>query len=184
MKIFINPGHCPGVDPGAVNSELNLSEATIVLDIGKLVKEYLEDVGYEVALLQSDNLCGENPAYPNICQEANDSEADLFISIHCNACVSHNARGVEVEVYNEKSQGYYLASRILKDVVEECPTLWERNINARPDLAVLRYTNMPAVLVECAFIDNWNDAQILLNEYDNIARGIALGVTDYVRDFY
>ena len=38
---------------------------------------------------------------------------------------------------------------------------------------------MPAVLVETAFIDNDEDVQLLINDWDAIARAIARGVTDY-----
>ena len=39
---------------------------------------------------------------------------------------------------------------------------------------------MPAVLVECAFIDNPHDAKLLVDKEDDFARAIARGVTDYV----
>ena len=55
-KVFINPGHCPGIDSGAVNPNTGLQEADVALAIGQLVQSYLEAVGCEVQLLQSDNL--------------------------------------------------------------------------------------------------------------------------------
>ena len=75
MKVFINPGHCPGVDPGAVNNELGITEADIVHDIGTMVTDYLDKAGCEVMLLQSNNLCGE-AAGENICATANEWGAD------------------------------------------------------------------------------------------------------------
>ncbi len=58
-KVFINPGHCPGIDPGAINKQTGISEAEIVLEIGCMVEAYLKAAGCEVKLLQSDNLAGE-----------------------------------------------------------------------------------------------------------------------------
>ena len=49
----------------------------------------------------------------------------------------------------------------------------------RPGLCVLKHTDMPAVLVETAFIDNDEDAELLTNRQDDFARAIARGVTDY-----
>lgn len=51
---------------------------------------------------------------------------------------------------------------------------------SRPGLAVLRETDMPAVLVETAFITNEEDVQLLMNQKDEFARAIARGVTDYI----
>ena len=53
MKVFINPGHCPGVDSGAVNPNSGMQEADVALAIGQLVQKYLTDAGCEVQLLQS-----------------------------------------------------------------------------------------------------------------------------------
>ena len=44
---------------------------------------------------------------------------------------------------------------------------------------MLKYTDMPAVLVEMAFIDNDEDAALLTGKTDEFARAIARGVTDY-----
>lgn len=55
-KVFLNPGHHPGIDNGAVNSQYDVTEARIVLTIGELTKGYLEAAGCEVMMVQSDNL--------------------------------------------------------------------------------------------------------------------------------
>ena len=55
----------------------------------------------------------------------------------------------------------------------------DRGIKSRPGLLVLRQTDMPAVLVETAFIDNDEDAALLTGKTDEFARAIARGVTDY-----
>jgi N-acetylmuramoyl-L-alanine amidase len=48
-----------------------------------------------------------------------------------------------------------------------------------PQLLVLKYTDMPACLVEMAFIDNDDDAALLADKQDEFARAIACGITDY-----
>ena len=104
MKIFINPGHMPGVDSGAVNKTYGVTEADIVKEIGAGVQQYLNRVGYDCMLVQSDNLCGESPNYTNICASANGWKADLFLSIHCNAA-AEEAQGTETLVYSRDSKG-------------------------------------------------------------------------------
>ena len=64
MKVFINPGHAPGIDSGAVNQNTGLQEADVALSVGLMVRKYLNYAGLETEILQSDNLAGESPEYP------------------------------------------------------------------------------------------------------------------------
>ena len=68
---------------------------------------------------------------------------------------------------------------IQDQIVQSLGTV-DRGVKERPGLAVLRETDMPAVLVETAFITNKDDVQLLMNQKDEFARAIARGVTDYV----
>lgn len=180
MKIFINPGHMPGIEPGAGGN--GMQECDVALEIGKLVKSYLEAVGYEVKLLQSDNLAGESPAYPNVTATANGWRADVFVSVHCNA-FDGAARGVETLCYDPAGESGSLALCVQQQMMDTLRvfdgTIPDRGVKQRRDLAVLKYTDMPAVLVETAFIDNTQDAILLRERQDDIARAIARGVTDY-----
>ena len=176
MKVFINPGHCPGVDSGAVNPNSGMQEADVALAIGTLVQGYLEAAGCEVQLLQSDNLMydGEGPC---VCETANEWPADIFVSIHCNAA-SGDARGTEVEIYPGSDASSKLGQCIQSQIVSSLGTV-DRGLKERPGLIVLKHTDMPAVLVETAFIDNDDDANLLANNQDDFARAIARGITDY-----
>ena len=49
-------------------------------------------------------------------------------------------------------------------------------------LYVLTNTDMPAVLVELAFISNADDVVLLTEKQDEFARAIARGITDYLKD--
>ena len=176
MKVFINPGHCPGVDSGAVNPNSGMQEADVALAIGQLVQKYLTDAGCEVQLLQSDNLMydGEGPC---VCETANEWPADIFVSIHCNAA-GGDARGTEVEIYPGSDASTKLGQCIQSQIVNALGTV-DRGLKERPGLCVLKHTEMPAVLVETAFIDNDDDANLLANNQDDFARAIARGITDY-----
>lgn len=176
MKVFLNPGHCPGIDSGAVNPSSGLQECDVALSIGTLVQKYLTDAGCEVQLLQSDNLMYDGQGQC-VCATANDWNADVFVSIHCNAC-SGDARGTEVEVYPNSEQSYKLGDCIQKQIISSLNTI-DRGLKDRPNLCVLKNTDMPAVLVETAFIDNDDDAELLTNNQDDFARAIARGITDY-----
>ena len=75
---FFESWSLSGVDCGAVNNDYEVNEAVIVREVGDLVGDYLRKAGCEVKLLQSDNLAGENPNYPNVCASANNWPADVL----------------------------------------------------------------------------------------------------------
>lgn len=171
MKIFINPGHCIGIDPGAVGN--GLVEAEVALNIGRLVEKYLQAVGFTTKLFQYDGLRA-------IAADANNWGADLFISIHCNAAANSSANGTETFYWNA-GDGKKLASKIHNQIVNSIKVA-NRNIKTA-NFTVLGATNMPAVLVETAFITNPYDAKLLTSCQDDFARAIARGVTDYTSTY-
>ncbi len=177
-KIFLNPGHCIGIDSGAVNPVNGVTEAEICNQIARKVMIYLDRASCEVKFLQSNNLCGEYPAHLNIVDEANKWPADIFISLHCNA-FNEKANGTECLVFAKGSYAEDLANAIQNQIISSLGTV-DRGVKERPDLAVLKGTKMPAVLVEMAFIDNADDCSKLISKQDDFARAIARGVTDYL----
>lgn len=194
MKVFINPGHDIKYDSGAVHYDadgnVDLRECDVAAKIGTAVQKYLEAAGCESYLMQSDNLA-PTPAgrsdYDDrqgitVTETANEWGADIFVSIHCNAA-SGTARGTEVECYSRMSNGGNLAQCIQSQIIDSLDTV-DRGVKEMPELLVLRYTDMPAVLVETAFIDNDDDMALLVNNEDDIARAIARGVTDYVQSIF
>ena len=164
MKIFINPGH-GGKDTGAVGN--NLIERDVTLFIAQRVETYLQAVGYDTMLFQYDGLQA-------ICDAANNWNADLFVSIHCNA-----GGGFGTETYYISERGKLIANAIQNQIVSSVAT-FNRGVKFDDEFFVLANTNMPAVLVECAFIDNPNDAKLLREREDDFARAIARGISDYV----
>lgn len=165
-KIFINAGH-GGNDPGAVGN--GLREADVALAIGQHAEHYLRAVGYDVKLFQYDGLQA-------ICDDANSFHADLFVSIHCNAATA-NAKGTETYCCRGATSGRKLAEAIHKQITSSLPIV-NRGVK-EAGFFVLANTNMPAVLVETAFIDNPDDAKFLRDNQDDFARAIARGITDY-----
>ena len=184
MKIFLNPGHAPNgnPDPGACNLSLNLRECDIALSVGNKVRKLLLQNNYNVHLLQSNNLCGEAPSQPDVTYTANSWAANIFISIHCNS-FNGKARGGETLIYPDSPKGLSLANNIQSCLVTAIQSIDagfpDRGIKNRGDLAVLRYTNMPAVLIELGFIDQEKDAAILANYQDKLAAAITSGITNY-----
>ena len=176
MKVFLNPGHDLVHDSGAVNPDTGLRECEVAAVVGDLVKKHLENAGCEVRMLQSDNLNWES-TYADRQDCSNEWPADIFISIHCNAA-NGMAHGTETLIHSEGGRAEQLAECIQRQIVDSLDTT-DRGLKERPELIVLRATDMPAVLVELAFIDNDEDAELLMTRQDDFARAIARGVTDY-----
>lgn len=174
MKIYINAGHDVDLDPGAVNPVTGLKEADVCKDIALQVCGYLEHVGYKTMFGQSDALTRD------IINAANDWEADLFVSIHCNSFSNPQANGIETLVYPGSTNSAKLANCIQNQLVKTLQ-LTDRGVKERSDLGVLRETYMPAVLTEIAFISNDKEEKILASAggRNTIAAAIARGVTDY-----
>ena len=109
---------------------------------------------------------------------ANTWGADYFISIHANASEIADASGSEAFVYSSSSPAYALAENILIGLTE-ATGLENRGVFSRPTLYVLRKTKMPALLLEVGFITNADDAQLMADNPNLIARGIYNGILRY-----
>lgn len=181
MRVMINAGHDIEYDCGAVNTNYELTEAEVARDISERVVKLLEERGIETMFIQSDNLTGENPALPCVVDEANQNDCDLFVSIHCNA-FNKKARGTECLYFPTSPKSKMAASYIQQRICIELDTL-NRGTKERSDLAVLKYTTMPAVLVETAFIDNDADAYKLMQHPDWFAVAISRGIIDYAKRY-
>ena len=180
-KIFIDPGHnYSGLDTGAHGN--GLKEQDITYLIAERLKAKLECVGFEIKM--SRNSLQDNCDNSSITKSlrhrysmANEWGADYFVSIHCNA-----GGGTGTEVYSNVygSKAYKLSECIQKRIVKRIG-LSDRGVKTA-NFAVLTGTNMPAVLVETAFIDKAQDAKILGSESgrEDFATAIAEGISDFL----
>ncbi len=113
---------------------------------------------------------------------ANRAGADFYISIHANAFGNgwNDVRGIETFYYTGSREGLRAATLIHRQLIQGTP-LPNRGVKTRTDLAVLRDTHMPAVLVECAFMTNAADAALLLSDAyrAECARELAQGICEY-----
>ena len=175
MKVFLNAGHAPSGNPDPGACGFGLRECDVAKNVTDLVAGYLAAAGVEVVgNLQSDSL-------HEVVSASNCSGADVFISIHCNAC-NGVAQGTETWHFYGSGAGKTLASCIQNQIVTSLGTTDRGTKGAKPGvngLYVLSNTDAVAVLVELAFIDHARDAQLLGTQQDEFARAIARGVTDY-----
>jgi len=118
-------------------------------------------------------------------RRANDSKADAYISIHANAYGSdwNQANGVESLIYSKVIGGSLtdrFAHSIHKNLVSACG-LKDRGIKKSDDLYVLRTTKMHAILVECGFMTNRKEAELLCSDTyrQKVADGLCKGICEF-----
>lgn len=169
--IVLDAGH-GGENPGATYQGRQEKDDALqlVLAVGKILERNGQDVYYTRT---SDVY--ESPAQK--AAEANQAGADYFVSIHRNSSPYPNQyTGIESLVYNK----YGSAARMAKNINAELEKVGFANqgIQERPNLAVLRRTRMPAVLVEVGFINTDADNALLDSRFDDVANAIAKGILE------
>ena len=181
-KIFIDPGHNPtGNDTGAVG--YGLKEQDVTVEIALKLKPLLERNGFEVKMSRNslkDTVAeGLNASLAGRYNAANSWDADIFVSIHCNSA-NTKAYGCETYYYTGSSKGRRLADCVQPELAKETG-LCNRGVKSA-NFAVIKHTNMPAILVETAFIDNYDDNRFLASDDGKYKCAVAIykGVCDYL----
>ncbi|MCI9271427.1 MAG: N-acetylmuramoyl-L-alanine amidase [Dorea sp.] len=173
-SIMMDAGH-GGRDPGAVYNGRQEKDDTLRLALA--VGEILQNNGIDVEYTRTTDVY-ETPFQK--ATEANEAGVDLFISIHRNSFPTDNtAYGVESLVYDLSGLKYEIAESI--DQQLETVGFRDLGVKARPNLVVLKRTNMPAVLVEVGFINSDVDNELFDANFDDIALAIADGILDVLR---
>lgn len=165
VKVFLDAGH-GGFDNGASGN--GLLEKNVNLSIIKELGRILAQNGANVQFRRSYDTYNELNEIVNM---ANNSGADLFISVHCNANPSPFASGTECYTYNPSPSEAALSAEIAQSISSR---MGLSNRGAKQDnFRVITYTNMPAILVETGFLTNSYDASLLSNQPEEFAAAIA-----------
>ncbi len=174
VKIMIDAGH-GGYDAGAVYQ--GRREKDDNLNLALAVGDILKSQGYDVVYTRTDDV------YDSPVQKArigNESGADFFVSIHRNSSPTPNQyNGVQTLIYDNSGIKKTMAENVNKRLEE----VGYRNINVdvRPNLAVLRRTRMPAILVEAGFINSDKDNNLFDARFEETAQAIADGINETIR---
>ncbi|MBI3508823.1 MAG: N-acetylmuramoyl-L-alanine amidase [Chlamydiia bacterium] len=183
QTVVIDPGH-GGTDRGARGKMPFCEEKRLCLQTAKLVRQYLDQLGYRVVMTRENDAFVPLARRVEIAQQASSS---IFVSIHYNSARSPTAQGIEIFFCDSQDQKQKtLASKRLAETI--LPRLIRRTSATsrgvkRANYYVIRETIMPAVLIEGGFISNpLERAQLKTIEYqEKIARGIADGIDSYFR---
>lgn len=170
--ICIDPGH-GGKDPGAVNGSKHESVAT--LDIARKVGAVLESKGYEVVYTRTKD---KYLTLSERCAISNNKGVNAFVSIHLNASTNRNAHGIETWHYYKVGDRTKELANNIQNALIKSTSATNRGVKTSETLYVLKHTIAPAVLVECGFISNHEESELLFDDdYQNkIANAIVTGI--------
>lgn len=176
MKINIHAGHNPDgkVACGAVGFVKESTEARKVKDEAVRL---LKTEGHTIYDCTVDNGLSQSDVLNKIIQKCNANTVDLDVSIHFNAGANDQkgngkTTGTEVLIYSNASKSKDYGERVVKKIVEL--GFVNRGIKYRTDLAVLKKTKAPSILIECCFVDDADDVK--LYDCKKMARAIVEGI--------
>ena len=185
-RIVLDPGH-GGSDTGAIGPT-GVTEKSIALRIAKRLKALLEAEGAEVILTRTEDteVSPKKAKATDVeelqarCDIANQNSADIFLSIHLDAFSGPEAHGTTGYYYEMGSaDSTRLADCVKRGVLRRLGTL---DRGTKPcAFYVCRHTDMPAMLLETAFVSNPREEQMMNSEegVENAAQGIAAGIAEY-----
>lgn len=179
--IVVDPGH-GGSDTGAIGPS-HVVEKNVTLAIARDLRKLLSDGGAKVIMTRTSDQdvaaegitdIDELQARVNI---ANQAKADLFISIHADAFTEH-VNGTATYFYPDSQD--HLARLVQGSMVDQLK-LFDRGVQSN-DYFVLKYTNMPAILTEIAFISNPKEEKLLSSS--SFDKKAALGIYNGIKEYF
>jgi N-acetylmuramoyl-L-alanine amidase len=169
--VVIDPGH-GGFDRGGIPGQ-RVSEKMVALDTALRLQKLLQRAGLRTVMTRSIDVFVPLPVRAAIANAERDA---IFVSIHYNASPRSSAHGIET--YSENNRGAELAARIQRQIINRVSSE-NRGIRSA-EYYVLRNCQLPAVLVECGFLTNQNEAQLALTTAyrEQVAEQIAAGILE------
>lgn len=188
MVIYVDPGH-GGVDPGAGNK--GGFEKDISLSVSLKVRDYLQQQGAIVLMTRETDIDLADAGLKGYSRrkvqdlkrrldKLNESDADLFVTMHLNAIPSSRWRGAQT-FYSTKFPESKRAAKFVQDELRRNLENTDRKAKAANNIYLLKNTNKPGVLVEIGFLSNPEEEQLLKRDdyQEKVAASVYLGVLRY-----
>ena len=188
FTVVIDAGH-GGIDGGVTGEISGVCESELNLSVAKFLKEDFSAAGFKAVMTRTSSAALYGIAAGSLKKRDMENRRriieraspDLVISIHMNKCPIPSRRGAQV-FYRAGDEGSGAFAACVQDrlnAMEEasraCPAL-------TGDYYILNVSPCPAVIVECGFLSNAEDEELLLSESyrDKTAYVIFKGAVDYL----
>lgn len=186
--VAIDPGH-GGYDPGKIGINDKL-EKDINLAISLKLKEQLEKDNIKVIMTREDDSSlnteeggsKKSSDMRNRVNIVNSANPDICISIHQNSYTSKNVKGAQVFYYSKSKEGKEFAELLQNLIKSDVDVNNKRSAKENNNYYVLINVKCPAVIVECGFLSNWDEATALTDDIyqQKIADTIKKAIIEYL----
>lgn len=162
-KIYLDPGH-GGVDPGAIYKDIK--ESDINLSICEILREKLELAGATVYLTREgdydlskiDAIRRKKSDLENRVKIINQSNVDMYISIHLNSTTSSSWHGMQIFYDNVNKENKEIANKLTESFNTK------RKAQKISGMYLNKNINIPGVLIEVGFLSNYHDRLNLISK--------------------
>lgn len=191
-KIVVDAGH-GNPDGGAVSSD-GIEEASLNLQVALKLKEMLEENGYKVVMTRTneENIADSDKQnsikeikvsdLSNRVKIANESKADFMVSIHMNKYSDSKYWGWQTFYSKNSENGKELATIIQNSISKNIDRENKRVALPIEGIKIVDKTNIPVVIVECGFLSNQDDLNLL--QTDAYQTAIVKGIFEGIDEFY
>lgn len=194
QTIIIDPGH-GGFDGGAVGVN-DIVEKDLNLQIALKLSDILKINGYNIILTRDGDYSTADEGLKTIREKKKsdmknrlklikENPNGIFVSIHQNKFEKNSPKGTQVFYSTNNTDSERLAGIIQKNCSEILQPWNERMTKpSGRELYLLYYAKIPAVLVECGFISNYDEAKNLTDEeyQEKLAFVIFLSINDFINN--
>jgi N-acetylmuramoyl-L-alanine amidase len=187
IAIYLDPGH-GGFDGGAIGND-ETYEKDIVLAITLKLERYLRQRGFRVYMTRRTDIALHTPGTDDAKRDdiykrvslINESDADLFLTIHANAFPQHSVKGAQAffSTMNPSSAELARSIQTMVGFYDESNKRLSKSIS---DKYLLDHVTIPGCLVEVGFLSNPEELEKLKTDayMEKIAFIIYVGVLQYL----
>lgn len=189
--IILDSGH--GGEDGGASSESGVLEKDINLDICLTLQRLLEQGGYNTEMIRNTDVSIHDESASttrerkvsdihNRVKIANSKSSNILVSIHQNHFTDSKYFGTQVFYSKNNASSQDLAENIRVAVTSLMQPENQRKCKQSSNVYLLDNVNVPAVIVECGFLSNPHEAELLSREdyRDNMAYSIYLGIVEFI----
>lgn len=188
VTVVVDPGH-GGRDPGkeGVNGA---KEKDINLKVALKLKKHLEDNKYNVIMTREEDvgLYSESDSNKHAAdlkkrvELVNSSDAIVAVSIHQNSFPQESTKGAQVFYFTGSQEGERFAGIMQEQLKQTLQDGNKRKEKANDSYYMLKKTRCPIIIVECGFLSNYQEAELLTTDtyQEKLAEAIYLGLHTYI----
>ncbi|MCI9271885.1 MAG: N-acetylmuramoyl-L-alanine amidase [Dorea sp.] len=187
MTVVLDAGH-GGSDPGKIGVN-DVNEKEVNLAIAEKVQKLLKKEKIDVVMTREEDamLTGTDGSSTKVgdmkarVEKINKSAPILAVSIHQNSYHQEGVKGAQVFYYSHSEEGKR-AAELMQKALLALNTENNRKAKANDTYYLLKRTEATTIIVECGFLSNWEEAELLSDEayQEKTAEAIVEGIKAYI----